>query len=128
MPALLTQEWLDLQRSSTAELPERPGASAVVEHRVTGGPDGDVVFHTVLEDGRITSNALGAADDPDFTMALSHDEFAAVVRGELDLHVGFMQGRIEVSGDIGRMLSVLPMTTSEGWRAAAATVRARTDF
>src|SRR3546814_19667182 len=70
---LLTQEWLDAQRAATESLPERPGASATIEYRVSGAPDGEVVFHTVLTDGRITWNALGPArSDPDFTVLVPH--------------------------------------------------------
>jgi putative sterol carrier protein len=123
---LLTQAWLDVQREATADLPERPGASARIEYKVTGGPDGDVVFHTVMEHGRITDNALGSDPDADFSVLLSHDDFVAVVRGELDQNVGFMQGRVKVTGNIGRMLSVLPVTTSQEWRRAAERVLAST--
>jgi predicted lipid carrier protein YhbT len=126
---LLTQDWLDAQREATQQLPERPGASATIEYRVSGGPDGEVVFHTVLTDGRITWNALGPAEsDADFTVLVAHAEYVAIVRGELDQNVGFMQGRVKVTGNIGRMLSVLPVTTSAEWRAAADEVLARTAF
>ena len=124
---LLTQEWLDAQREATQRLPERPGASARMEYRISGGPDGEVVFHTVLEDGRIAESTLGPADpEPDFTVLVPYADYVAIVRGELDQNVGFMQGRVKVAGNIGRMLSVLPVTTSSEWRAAADDVLART--
>jgi putative sterol carrier protein len=126
MPALLTAEWLDVQRHETADLPERPGCTARIQYEVTGGPGGTAVFHTVLEDGRIAENALGADDDADFTMIVPHPEYLAVVRGALDPSVGYMQGRIKVTGNIGRMLSVLPVTTSPEWRDAMARVAAQT--
>lgn len=122
MPALLSQEWLDRQRQATAELPERPGATARIQYEVTGGPDGTVVFHTHLEDGRIVSNEIGPDPEPDFTVLLPYDEYVAVAAGERDASVGYMQGRVKVTGNIGRMLSVLPVTTSEPWRAAMAAV------
>ena len=124
---LLTQAWLDAQRELTQRLPERPGARARVEYRVAGGPDGEVVFHTVLEDGRIAESALGPAEpEPDFTVLVPHADYVAIVRGELDQNVGFMQGRVKVTGNIGRMLSVLPVTTSPEWQAAADDLLART--
>jgi len=123
---LLSQAWLDLQREVTADLPARPGAGARIEYRVSGGPDGEVVFHQVMEDGRLVDNRLGPDEDPDFAVLLSHADFVEVVRGELDQTVGFMQGRVKVTGNIGRMLSVLPVTTSEPWRAAAQRVLAAT--
>ena len=55
-------------------------------------------------------------------------DLVAVVRGELDQHVGFMQGRVKVTGNIGRMLSVMPVTTSPEWRAAASRVLAGTEL
>jgi len=125
---LLSQAWLDLQREATVDLPRRPGAGACIEYRVTGGPDGEVVFHTVIDDGRVVENRLGAAEEADFTVLLSHADFVDVVRGDLDLTVGFMQGRVKVTGNIGRMLSVLPVTTSQPWRAAAGRVLAATEL
>lgn len=122
MAQLLTQEWLDRQRAQSAGLPVRPGATARMQYEVTGGPDGTVVFHTHLEDGRIVTNALGPDDDPDFTMLLPHDEFVAVARGDRDASVGYMQGRVKVTGNIGRMLSVLPVTSSAEWRQVMADV------
>ncbi len=122
MAVLLSQEWLDLQCAETADLPVRPGATARIQYEVTGGADGTTVFHTHLEDGRITTNRLGADDEPDFTMLVPYAEFELVSAGELDPSVGFMQGRIKVTGNIGRMLSVLSVTTSDEWRAAASRV------
>lgn len=120
MTWLLTQEWLDRQREATAGLPERPGATARLQWEVTDCPDGAVVFHTHLEDGRIVVNAIGPDDDPDFTMIVPYDEYTAIAAGERDASVGYMQGRLKVTGNIGRMLSVLPVTSSAEWRAAMA--------
>lgn len=122
MAQLLSQEWLDRQRERSSTLPVRPGATARVQYEVTGGPEGTVVFHTHLEDGRIVANALGPDEDPDFTMVLPHDEFVVVARGDRDASVGYMQGRVKVTGNIGRMLSVLPVTSSPEWRQAMADV------
>ncbi len=41
-----------------------------------------------------------------------------MARGELDLHAGFMQGRIKVVGPMGRFMAVLPATQSSEHRAA----------
>jgi putative sterol carrier protein len=127
MPSLLTAEWLALQQEETASLPERSGCTARIQYEVSGPPDGTIVFHTHLEDGRIVRNALGADEDADFTMLVPRQDFEAIVRGELDPTVGYMQGRIKVTGNIGRMLSVLPATTSPEWCDAMARVAAETD-
>ena len=96
---------------------------------MSGGPDGEVVFHTVLEDGRITGNALGPAPAPaDFTVLVPYADYLDIVRGDLDQNVGFMQGRVKVTGNIGRMLSVMPVTASDEWRQASQGVLARTQL
>jgi alkyl sulfatase BDS1-like metallo-beta-lactamase superfamily hydrolase len=123
---LLTPEWVALHRDATADLPERPGASARIEYRLTGGADGDATFHLLLEDGRIVGGGLGPDGDADFTVLLSRDDYLAVLGGELDQNVGFMQGRVKVTGNIGRMLSVLPVTTSPEWHEATGRVLAAT--
>lgn len=120
MSSFPSQAWLDRQREATAGLPVRPGASARIQYEVTGGPDGTVVLHTHLDEGRIVVNDLGPDDDPDFTMIIPHEEFDAIARGERDASVGYMQGRIKVTGNVGRMLSVLPVTSSPEWREAMA--------
>src|SRR5438445_210155 len=62
MAKFLSQEWLDLQRDRAQEFPERPGATARMQYKITGGPDGDVAFYTVIDNGKILENALG--EDP----------------------------------------------------------------
>lgn len=118
MTALLSQEWLDRQRARTEQLPTRPGATARIQYEVTGGPDGAVVFHTHLEDGRIIANALGPDDDPDFTLRMPYEEYVAIASGARDASVGYMQGRVKLTGNVGRMLSVLPVTSSPEWKQA----------
>lgn len=124
MSGFPSQVWLDRQREATAGLPARPGASARIQYEVTGGPDGTIVFHTHLDDGRVVVNGLGPDDEPDFTMIIPHEDFAAIATGEGDASVGYMQGRVKVTGNVGRMLSVLPVTSSPDWREAMAGIAA----
>lgn len=119
-----TQDWLDAQRQATAELPLHRGATVTIEFHVTGTDDGEVVFTTALLDGRIATNVIGPADEADLTMTMPAAVWGEVATGTLGLDVGFMQGRIKVVGDIGRLLSVLPVTTTEAWRSATASAAA----
>ena len=72
MPALLSDEWFELQRATTADLPLRPGASASIQFDVAGGPHGPVTFHQVIEDGRVVAAGNGPVDDADFTLIRPH--------------------------------------------------------
>ena len=70
MAKYLTQEWLDQSRELAKDQPERAGASAKMQYVVTGGPDGDVKYYWVLENGKLLESQLGEIADADFTMTL----------------------------------------------------------
>ena len=50
MPKYVTQDWCDMQRTF-AEFPERPGVTARIQYHVTDGPEGDIKYHWLLENG-----------------------------------------------------------------------------
>lgn len=127
MVAPLSHEWLDLRLKLAADLPERSGASARLQHVVAGGPDGPVTYVETFEDGRLTAVALGPDPDADLTLNITHADAVLMARGELDLHAGFMQGRIKVVGPMGRFMAVLPATQSSEHRATLAALAAQTE-
>ena len=53
MAKWLTQEWLDEGKKLSETQPERPGATARMQYVVTGGPEGDVKYYWVLENGKL---------------------------------------------------------------------------
>ncbi|HJR26807.1 MAG TPA: SCP2 sterol-binding domain-containing protein [Acidimicrobiales bacterium] len=125
----LSEDWVALHTKVGGGLPERPGASARLQHVVTGAPDGEVAWSLVLEDGRVADAAVGRDDDAaDCTFLITHPDSVLIARGELDLHAGFMQGRVKMSGDMGRLMAVLPCTQSDEFRAALAEVASTTEF
>jgi putative sterol carrier protein len=124
----LTQEWLDLQKDLAQDLPERPGASARMQYKVTGAPDGDVMFHTVIENGKIVENAVGEDQQAEFTMAVGYDDFTKVSKGELDANAAFMQGRIKVTGSMGKLMSLMPLTQSTEYKDIADKVNRSTEY
>lgn len=128
MPAYLSQAWLDRLLAATSALPERPGATARVQHVVAGGPDGEVRYALAVVDGRVTAATLG--DDPEATVVLTeqHADAVAVARGELDANAAFMQGRVKVVGDMGAVMALMPLTHSDEYRAALAEVSADTEY
>ena len=76
------------------------------------------------------TRSLGRDDDAADCTFLDHlrRTRCSIAQGELDLHAGFMQGRVKMSGDMGRLMAVLPCTQSDEYRAALAEVAAATDF
>jgi putative sterol carrier protein len=124
----LSQEWLDQQKELAQDLPERPGATARLQYKVAGGPAGDVGFSTVIENGRILESMLGDDPEAEFTMAVGYDDFVKVSKGDLDANAAFMQGRIKVVGDMGKLMSLIPLTQSAEYKAIAEKLDAATDY
>jgi hypothetical protein len=118
-----------LHHSLGAGLPERPGASARIQHVVTGAPEGEVAYTLQIVDGRVTGASLGRDDDAaDCTFLEPYAEAVQMARGELDLHVGFMRGRLKMSGSSGALLDVLVCTQSDEYRDLVSQVAAATAF
>lgn len=128
MPKWLTQEWMDAQKELAADQPERPGASARMQYVVTGGPDGDIRFYWVLENGRLVENALGTLDDPELTLTQSYEDALKVQKGELDAQAAFMQGRVKVEGNMAKLMALLPITSSPEYRELQDRIRAMTEY
>jgi predicted lipid carrier protein YhbT len=128
MSRYLTQEWLDEAKQLAQGQPERPGASARVQNVVSGGPDGDIKYFWVLENGKLVENALGTLPDADFTMTLSYDDAVKIQQGELDPNAAFMQGRMKVSGDMGKLLQLMPLTSSPEYQQLQEEIRAVTQY
>ena len=125
----LSEDWVALHAKVGATLPERPGASARLQHVVTGAPEGEVAWSVALVDGRVADAVLGRDDTAaDCSFLITHPDAVLIARGELDLHAGFMQGRVKMSGDMGRLMAVLPCTQSDEFKAALAEVASSTEF
>ena len=128
MSNYLTDAWFDETRALAASQPERPGASARMQYVVTGGPDGDIKYWWRLENGKLLDSAGGIIEDPDFSMTLSYEDSVKIQRGELDANAAFMQGRMKVTGNLGALMQLMPLTTSPEYKALQAEIRTITDF
>ena len=128
MSKYLTQEWLDTQRELAQEFPERPGATARMQYHVTAGPEGDVKYYWVVENGKVLEDKLGDDPDAEFTLTLSWDDSVRIQKGELDPNAAFMQGRMKVTGNMGKLMSLLPLTQSPEYKAIQEKIRAVTEY
>lgn len=128
MPAYLTQEWLDLQRDVAQDFPEKPGATARMQYHVTGAPEGDVKYYWVLEDGKLQESALGEDSDAEVFLSVTWEDSCKIQRGELDATAAFMQGRLKVTGNMGKLMSLMPLTQSPEYKALQERITAETEF
>lgn len=128
MVAFLSQDWLDLHEKLAADLPERPGATALLQIVVSGAPEGEVVYTQRVEDGRIVAAALGADGEADVVLTQTYADAVAIAKGELEVSAGFMQGRVKMAGTTGALMAILPLTQSEEYKVLLAEVAAKTDL
>jgi putative sterol carrier protein len=128
MAKFLTQDWLDRQKHLAQEFPERPGATARMQYTITDTPDGDVPFHTVIENGKIIENALGDDPQSEFVMTVGLEDYTKITKGELDANAAFMQGRVKVTGNMGKLMSLLPLTQSAEYKAIGDKLAAETEY
>jgi len=128
VPKYLTQEWLDGQKELAQEFPERPGATARMQYHVTGGPDGDVKYFWVVDNGKVLEDTLGEDPDAEFTLTLSYEDAVKIQKGELDPNAAFMQGRMKVTGNMGKLMSLLPLTQSPEYKAIQEKIRDITEY
>jgi putative sterol carrier protein len=59
---------------------------------------------------------------------MTYDDAMKVQKGELDANAAFMQGRMKVSGNMAKLMSLLPLTNSPEYRALQEEIRGITDF
>ena len=128
MAKYLTQEWLDTQREIAQEFPERPGATAHLQYIVTGGPDGEIRYYWIVENGKILEDKLGEDPDAEVTMTITLDDSTKMQKGELDETAAFMQGRLKVQGNMGKLMSLMPLTQSPEYKAIKAKITEVTEF
>ena len=128
MARFLSDEWLAGTRELAGGQPERPGASARIQYVVTGAPGGEVRYGWVLEDGRLADAAPGELADPDVTFTETYADAVLIQRGELDPGAAFMQGRVKVSGNMAKVMSLLPITGSAEYRDLMARIDGVTEY
>lgn len=106
MPRYLSAEWLDAARAATdlsgREAASRPAPCVVVQHLVTGTPDGDVAYHVCVDAAGVRVQA-GSSPDPTVVFTEDYDTAAAIGRGELSAQGALIAGRIRVRGDLSKL-------------------------
>ena len=108
----LSLDWIDAVAASVATN-DRLGDLAD-QHEigftqvVSDGPEGDVVYHLQVGDGRIDF-AAGPADPEHVRMEQSWHTAVAVATGELNAQEAFVNGHIRLFGDQQRLLDSQPV-------------------
>jgi putative sterol carrier protein len=128
MPKYLTQEWMDTAKALAQDFPETPGASVRMQQVITGGPDGDVTYYTVIENGKTLEQTVGEDPNAEVTLTNSYDDAVRIMKGELDANAAFMQGRVKVTGNMAKMMSLMPLTSKPEYKQIQEKLRNETEF
>ncbi len=129
MAAFLSQEWMDLARRLAATFPHTPGASVRLQQVVNGLPDGSTVrYYRVIEDGHTLEQALGELADAEVTLTSSYDDAVKIAKRDLLVQEGFMSGRVQAEGDLGKLMSLMPITTKAEYVAIEEELCRQTEF
>lgn len=128
MAKYLSQEWMDEGQKLAESQPERPGASARMQYVVTGGPDGDIRYYWILENGKLVEAKLGDLPDAEVTLTQTYDDSVKVQKGELDANAAFMQGRVKVTGNMAKLMSLLPLTNAPEYKQLQDQIREITEY
>lgn len=128
MPKYLSREWMDLAREMAQEHPETPGATARLQNVVTGGPEGDLRYYLVIENGRTVEQALGQDPDTETTLTASYDDSVKIASGELDENAAYMQGRLKITGNMAKVLALLPLTNKAEYKAIKSEIWEQTEL
>ena len=118
MPRFLTPEWIEVVRDATPSI-----GALTIECSVVGGPDGDVKLHAAAD-----GVAVGGLADASVSLTLPYADAMAIVCGELEPSVAFMQGRMKTAGDPGIVLQVLAATARVPFRDALERIAGDTEF
>jgi putative sterol carrier protein len=107
MAKFLSQEWADevlsaLNASDDVKSATK-GVQLCIQQVVTGAPDGDTSYWTKFDDGSV-SGSVGDASDADVTITQEYETAVAMAKGELNAQAAFMQGKLKVTGNMGKLL------------------------
>lgn len=81
------------------------GQSAKLQQEVTGGPDGDITYGFSLDGGKVQL-VRGDLDGAEATINQSYETAVALAKGELAGQAAFMQGKMKITGNLMKMMTL----------------------
>ena len=80
------------------------GVEICIQQVISNVPgQGEVKYWTKISNGTV-EGGIGDAPSPDVTIAQDYETAAALNRGELNAQAAFMQGKLKVTGNMGKLL------------------------
>lgn len=79
------------------------GVDLTIQQVITGADGGEAKYWTRIVDGGV-QGALGEAPSPDVTITQDYETACEITRNEVNPQAAFMQGRLKVTGNMGKLL------------------------
>ncbi len=103
----LSEEWA---LNATAAFADHPGleealagADLLIQFSVTEAAEGTVDYYILAEGGR-AELSLGKRPDADVTLVSDYDTAVAVSKGELNIQNAYFSGKIDVAGNLAKLI------------------------
>lgn len=128
MAGWLSEGWIRDTLELGAAMPEREGMSAVLQYVLQSDDGTEHLYYWVVESGRLADAGLGEHERPDVELTVGLADARAMQTGALDATSAFMEGRLRVSGNLDRLLELLPLTSSPEYQELERELARRTDF
>lgn len=93
----ISVQQLILNHEKAFQAEKAPGIDAVIQYHLTGDQGGDWII--TLKDGACKV-AQGIAENPKMSMTADAMEFHDILLGKLDGMAAFMQGKLQLAGDL----------------------------
>jgi len=74
-----------------------------VQFDVSGAPEGDISYYLKIADGS-AETAPGPLEGADVTVGSDYDTSKALSKGELNVQMAFMTGKIKVGGNMAKIM------------------------
>ncbi len=107
MAKFLSQDHFDAAREA---LNSDPGfqnnianVELAVQFDVTGAPEGDISYYLKVADGAVETD-LGPLEDAEVTVTSDYETSQAISKGELNVQMAFMTGKIKVGGNMAKIM------------------------
>jgi len=79
------------------------GVDLGLQFEVTDAPTGAIDYYLTVGDG-VATLALGTLDDADASVSSDYETAAAIAKGELNVQMAFMTGKIKVGGNMAKVM------------------------
>ena len=107
MAKFLSEEWsseaVAALRASDDVKSSTKDVDLTLQQVVTGAGGGDARYWVKLDDGSI-DGGLGDAPKADVTITQDYETAVAITKGELNPQAAFMQGKLKITGNMGKLL------------------------